>query len=239
MCRPVRGAWLWVTIIIVVLVVGGMMPLAFRSRGGGSPPPAAVRSFLGVDGFENAPGGGAFIEGIAGVGAPIERAGMIGGDIITAFDGKKIEDAGDMREAVRTTPPGKTVEVTYVRDGETKKAKLVTVSEEENSRLEEAFEDRPQPQGFLGVDDDMERVEVPGTKIHGVRLKQVFKNRPAYIAGLRDGDVVIEFDGVPIRTPQELNRRIDRALPDSTVKVVVMRGSERIVVPVKVGRSKD
>src|SRR3712207_5801131 len=36
MCRPVRGVWLWVTIIIVVLVVGGMMPLAFRARRGGA-----------------------------------------------------------------------------------------------------------------------------------------------------------------------------------------------------------
>jgi S1-C subfamily serine protease len=127
------------------------------------------------------------------------------------------------------------VEVTYLRDGETKTAKLLTVSEEENSRLEEAFDDRPQPKGFLGVDDDMERVEVPGTKIHGVRLTRVYKNRPAYIAGLRDGDVVLEFDKIPIRTPQELNRRIDRALPDSVVNVVVMRGTERLEIPVKMG----
>jgi hypothetical protein len=41
MCRPVRGVWLWVTIIIVMLIVGGMLPLAMMSRrgGGGAPPP--------------------------------------------------------------------------------------------------------------------------------------------------------------------------------------------------------
>src|SRR5918997_4507261 len=47
MCRPVRGVWLWVTIIIIVLVVGGMVPLAFRGGGRGASPPAVVRSFMG------------------------------------------------------------------------------------------------------------------------------------------------------------------------------------------------
>src|ERR1051325_199707 len=56
MCRPVRGVWLWVTIIIVIMIVGGMMPLAMRGRGGA--PAVVSRSFLGVDGFENPPGGG-------------------------------------------------------------------------------------------------------------------------------------------------------------------------------------
>src|SRR6185436_9341915 len=96
MCRPVRGVWLWVTIIIVILIVGGMMPLMIGGGGGGARP-AVVKSFLGVDGFENAPGGGAFIEGIAGPETPIVRAGLIGGDIIKKFDGKDVRDSGDMR----------------------------------------------------------------------------------------------------------------------------------------------
>ena len=41
---------------------------------------------------------------------------------------------------------------------------------------------------------------------------------------------MIEFDGVPIRTSDEFLMRVKRALPYSTVKLVVMRG------PVKVKR---
>jgi S1-C subfamily serine protease len=78
-------------------------------------------------------------------------------------------------------------------------------------------------------------VQIPNTNIYGVQVNEVYKNRPAYIAGLRDGDIVIEFGGVPIRTLEEFNKRIDRALPDSTVKVVVIRGSERLEIPVKMG----
>ena len=35
---------------------------------------------------------------------------------------------------------------------------------------------------------------------------------------------MIEFDGVPIRTSDELLMRVRRAVPYSTVKLVVMRG---------------
>lgn len=138
-----------------------------------------------------------------------------------------------MTNLLTQTPAGKTVEIVYIRDGETRTAKLTTLSEKENSSLEEAYNDLPK--GFLGVDDDFKRVQVPGTNLYGVQINDVYKNRPGYIAGLRDGDIVIEFGGVPIRTVEEFNRRIDRALPDSLVKVIVMRGGERLEIPVKMG----
>ncbi|HYE65568.1 MAG TPA: PDZ domain-containing protein, partial [Pyrinomonadaceae bacterium] len=113
--------------------------------------------------------------------------------------------------------------------------KLTTVSEAENSRLDDAADNRPEGTGYIGEGTSLERVLVPGMNIYGVRLNSIRRNRPAYIAGLRDGDIVIEFDGIPTRTRRELESRIERALPDSVVKVVVIRGGERLEIPVKVG----
>jgi putative serine protease PepD len=56
------------------------------------------------------------------------------------------------------------------------------------------------------------------------------------MAGIKEGDVVIEFDGVPIRTTDEFLMRVRRALPYSIVKVVVMRGEEKLEIPVKMGK---
>jgi len=113
---------------------------------------------------------------------------------------------------------------------------LTTVSKEEMERLRDVFNKRPEGRGFFGIDDDdLERVLVPGTNIYGVRLDDVLRNRPAYIAGLRNGDILIEFDGIPVRTPEEFLARIKRAVPDSTVKVVIVRGTERLEIPVKMG----
>ncbi|HEX8146198.1 MAG TPA: PDZ domain-containing protein [Pyrinomonadaceae bacterium] len=234
-CRPVRGVWLWVTIIIVVLIVGGMMPLAMRSRGGGAP--VAVRSFLGVDGFETAPGGGALVEGIAGPETPIVRAGLIGGDIIKKFDGKDVRDAGEMRRILGETPVGKTVEVVYVRDGVTATTALTTVAQRDTPGLK-LFDQRPGGRGVMGVDIGG-RVQVPNSNVFGVELDDVNRNEPADIAGLKDHDIVVKFGEYLIRTPGDLRYRIAEAMPGTTVPVTVVRGTEQLEIPVKVGRSRD
>lgn len=239
-CRrmPRWMVWVLIPLFVIGLTNGLFSPSDSRIRNRNKSRDAAAvasaqNSYLGSNYKTDL--GGAFLEDVTPPGSAADKAGLVGGDVITSFDGKPVKSDDDLSSLLSQTQPGKTVEVVYVRDGETKTAKLTTISESENEQFEEAFDHRPQPKGFLGVNDDMERVQVPDTKIYGVRLTQVFKNRPAYIAGLRDGDVVIEFDKIPIRTPQELNRRIDRALPDSVVNVVVMRGTERLEIPVKMG----
>jgi membrane-associated protease RseP (regulator of RpoE activity) len=237
MCRPVRGVWLWVTIIIVILVVGGMVPLAFRGGGRGASPPAVVRSFMGVDGFENAPGGGAFIEGIAGPETPVVRAGLIGGDTIKTFDGKEVRDAGEMRRILGETPVGKTVEVGFVRDGVFGTTQLTTMAQRDTPGLR-LFDQRPGGRGVLGVDVGS-RVQVPNSNIYGVELDDVNRNGPADLAGLKEDDIVVKFGEHLIRTAGDLRYRIAEAMPGTTVPVTVVRGAEQIEVQVKVGRSRD
>ena len=58
------------------------------------------------------------------------------------------------------------------------------------------------------------------------------------MAGVKEGDIVIQFNDIPIRTPAEFLMRVRRAAPYSTVKVVVMRGSEKLEIPVKMGRGR-
>ena len=77
---------------------------------------------------------------------------------------------------------------------------------------------------------------MPGTNIYGIKLNTILNSRPADLAGIKNGDIVIEFDGVPIRTTDEFLMRVRRAVPYSTVKVVVMRGEEKMEIPVKMGK---
>ena len=73
--------------------------------------------------------------------------------------------------------------------------------------------------------------------MYGVRLNSLDDGEPAQHAGVKEGDVVIEFGGVPIRTEEEFLSRVRRAEPYSTVKVVVMRGEQRVEIPVNLGRN--
>ncbi|HEX8282353.1 MAG TPA: PDZ domain-containing protein [Pyrinomonadaceae bacterium] len=235
-CAPKRGGWwLWLMIALVLLIAGGMVPLSMRSRGGGAVP--ASRSFLGVDGFETAPGGGALITGIAGPDTPIVRAGLIGGDIIKSFDGRPVRDEDAMREILGSTPVGKTVEVVYVRDGVTATTTLTTVAQRETPGLR-LFDRRPGGRGVIGIDPG-DRVRVPNSEIFGVELDDVSRNQPADISGLKERDIIVKFGEFPIRTPGDLRYRIAEAQPGTTVPVTVVRGSEQLEIPVKVGRSRD
>lgn len=234
-CKRAPRWMVWVMIpFFIMALTSGLSGIRSRIRvrtGAGSASTAATGAYLGSH-YKTAQGG-AFIEDITPPGSAADKAGLVGGDVITTFDGKPVKSESDLTNLLTQTTIGKTVDVVFTRDGETRTTKVTTVSENENDRLEEVFNDGPK--GLLGVDDDFKRVQVPGTNIYGVQLNDVTKNRPAYIAGLRDGDIVTEFSGIPIRTAGELNMRIDRAQPDSTVKVVVMRGGEHLEIMVKMG----
>lgn len=69
----------------------------------------------------------------------------------------------------------------------------------------------------------------------GARITHVVKGSPAAEADLREGDVVIEFDGEVIRGPVALTRRIRAHEPDDRVKVKVLRGGGRHTLEVTLG----
>ena len=195
-----------------------------------------VKSYVGADGWNTSDNGVTF-DSISAPGSPADVAGLVGGDVITKFDGQEVRDEDQMEELMTRTPIGKTVEIEYIRDGEKKTTKLTTISQEEFGRLSKEFSRRPEGRGQFGYEDgDAERVQVPGTNIYGIKLNTILNSRPADMAGIKNGDIVIEFDGVPIRTTDEFLMRVRRAVPYSTVKVVVMRGEEKMEIPVKMGK---
>lgn len=241
MWKPKRGKkWPWMFAVIalfLVLVVGGKF--AFRAirdaaRAGITrmqPPPEPPRSFVGASEFSDTENNGGALLEEALPGSPAEQAKLVDGDIITKFDGRNINDEDSLREAITQTPIGKTVEVVYLRDGETQTTQLTTMSNKDYD-LDVAY---PRERGMLGV-DDTERVAVEGTKLHGVRIGDVYDNRPADLAGLKEGDIITEFDGKPVRTAEGLGGYIALAKPASTVTLVVYREGQRIELPVKMGR---
>ena len=234
---PASLGWVfWVILSIVVLTAGGIVIRMVND--GGRAAASMPDAFLGVDGFDDAPGGGgAMIEGIAAPGTPVELAGIIGGDIIISFDGKSIADADDMRRALAATPIGKEVEVKFIRDGQEKTTKL-TVGSDRDYRAWADIDARPGGKGQFGV-SDFDRVRVPGQDIYGVRIGNIDLNEPADLAGIQENDIVTQFDDAPIRTVGDLRYRIYKAVPGSTVTVIVVRGGgEQVTIPVKVGRSR-
>ena len=230
------GGMTWILIGIALLFAVGGILTAFRKN---APPPARTvstppRSYIGINEFEDAEGGVA-VRDVWPPDSPADKAGLVGGDIITAFDGHATVDKKEMKRLLADTPSGKTVEIIYTRDGETKKISLTTMARAEIDHLEGLFINRGTNAGQFGY-EDASVVPVPGKNIKGVLLERLSPSGPAALAGLEEGDILIEFDGAPIRTESELVLRVRRAIPYSTVKVIVIRGTEELEIPVKMGK---
>jgi hypothetical protein len=230
--------WMWI-VLGLFFASGGLMSAVVKNVARGPRPGVTItapRSYFGIDGFHDADNGVAF-DYVMPPGGPADKAGLVGGDIITSFDGHPVKSESEITNLLRQTPIGKRVEVIYTRDGNFFNTQLTTMSKEAVDALGEAFSNRAEGQGRLGFDDgNAKTVPLPGTKISGVQLRDISTNLPADMAGIKKGDIVTEFDGTPIRTVEELTYRVRRVIPYTTVKVIVMRDGQRLEFPVKLGK---
>jgi hypothetical protein len=233
-----RSRWNWMIWVIMIFafmsVSGGLLSAIRFSPSSRRIERRKATSFIGVDSLKNAPNGATF-NAVTPPGSPADKAGLVGGDTITAVDGKEVKSSDQMRSILNDTPPGKTVDVTYIRDGETKTTKLTTISTDASSGLDEAFERRTEGKGELGI-SSLHQVDVPGMNIKGVLVGDTERNYPAEMAGIQKGDIIITYDGVPIRTSDELRSRIRRTIPKTKVIVTVVRGTDKQDIPVVVGQ---
>jgi serine protease Do len=98
--------------------------------------------------------------------------------------------------------------------------------------------------GFLGIrladlsryDPRVSGLEPPVGVREGVLVEDCYPACPAYLAGLRPGDVVTEIDGKPIRTSEELIVEVGTRLAGSQVVLTVVRQGKTQKVPVELGK---
>jgi len=98
--------------------------------------------------------------------------------------------------------------------------------------------------GFLGIQlDDVESsrrrpagVRVPADIRYGVVVMRVYPACPAYLAGLREGDVVVGIDGEPVRNTEDLIMKVGSRFAGTVVTLRIVRGSREHTLRVKLGK---
>ncbi|MEI6305446.1 MAG: DegQ family serine endoprotease [Deltaproteobacteria bacterium] len=73
----------------------------------------------------------------------------------------------------------------------------------------------------------------------GALISEVFKDSPAEKAGLKAGDIVLEFDGKQIGDSNELPRIVAATPVDKKAKITVYRDGKRLEIPIIVAKLKD
>ena len=73
----------------------------------------------------------------------------------------------------------------------------------------------------------------------GALVADVTKDGPADRAGIKTGDVIVEFDRKEIKDSADLPLQVARTAPGKTVQVKVLRSSKEMTLPLAVGEIKE
>jgi membrane-associated protease RseP (regulator of RpoE activity) len=176
---------------------------------------------------------GVFVTRLTGDQSPASLGHMEAGDVLTQIGDTPVTDISDIAEALGSLEAGTEVVVKLYRDGETVATRIKIADPSHPPFGQKAA--APSDQGFLGLGNVDRRCCIPGTKKWGLEIDRLIDNSPADLAGLEEGDVITEFDKHPVRTPEELERRIRAATPRAKVMIKFYRGATEQTAEVLMG----
>lgn len=169
---------------------------------------------------------------------PAEKAGLEAGDVIVSFDGKDINEMGELPLIVASTPVGKSAKVEIIRKGE-KKTLDIKVGElkddEEASQTTGGGSANGTALGFKAGEITAERakqLKVPEKS--GVIILQVDDGSPAEEAGLQAGDIVMEVDREKITDLTQFNKKIRGYKAGDTIMFLIKRSGSSLFLTLKV-----
>ena len=176
---------------------------------------------------------------------PASGSGLKVQDTILQVNADKINDSKDLARKIADLRPDAMVELKVWRGGaeQTVKVKLGKFpgSAEEIAKLEQG-----QAPGDDKADDGVE-VDKLGMKLapskgsdssEGVTIADVANNSDAAEKGLKAGDIILQVDGAPVSTPEEVVESINKIAGNGkkAVMLYVKTAEQKRVVPLRFGK---
>jgi S1-C subfamily serine protease len=171
-------------------------------------------------------------------GQPADRAGVKPGDIITEFQGQRIDDDSQFRNLVAQTLPGTSVRFKVWRDGSEREL-TATLGE---LAIRPTGESRSGGGGSGAAGSALDGVQVENltpditrqlnlpSATRGVVIANVDADSGAADAGLRRGDVIEEINRQPVASVNEFNAALQKAGRQSLLLRVRRAEGARFIV---------
>jgi serine protease Do len=159
-------------------------------------------------------------------GGPAEKAGFEAGDIVTRFEGKTIDKAGDLPRIVGAIKPGTKATAQVYRRGNYRDL-AVTVAEfepEKPRRIADRESKAPSAvMGTLGLTvSDLSETQKRDLKVKsGVRVDAA--EGASARAGLREGDVILSIDNMEVNNAKQFEAVASKVDKARSVSVLVRR----------------
>jgi serine protease Do len=170
-------------------------------------------------------------------GGPAEKAGLRRGDVIIEAAGRPIRTSHEFIETISYAGPNQSMPLRIIRDGREQRIS-VTTGERPGALAEtvpppESGSERNQI-GIAGrplTSDLRDRARLPRDVEGGIVVAGVQPGGPAETAGIQPGDIVVEANGRPIRSTEDLRSIIASARAGEAVRLYVYRPSRQANAP--------
>ena len=171
--------------------------------------------------------------------SPADKAGLVAGDVLMEFDGKKLEAPQDLQKIVAVTAPGKGVPVKLWREKGEKTLEIkIGETPEETAQVEPSGGGKSK--SLLGLETRPITPEIARQlnlrTTEGVVVARVEEDGPAAEAGLQRGDVIREVNRQRIRSVPDFERVTQALKPGDRVTVLLQRGPQSLYVAFTVAK---
>ncbi len=187
--------------------------------------------------------------------SPADEAGVKREDVILFFDGKELDDSDELFKVVRKKSAGDAVDLLILRDGQEKSISVILgkTPKDDLHVLEYSPGDRKfktYSYGFSGLSGGRIGVKVQDLSqqlgeyfgvehAEGALITEALEDGPAYKAGLRAGDVIVEVDGERIDDVDELRDEISDKEEDDQAEIKVIRDHQPKTFTVEVEEGEE
>ncbi|MEO1205718.1 MAG: Do family serine endopeptidase [Pseudomonadota bacterium] len=165
-------------------------------------------------------------------------------DAILTVAGEDIADSRDLARKIAEFSPGSTVDVGVWRDGENKKVDVklgrFPSSSAELAALQRGDAPKKRPTELQQLGLALKAVGGEGDEDPGVRITSVDVESDAARKGLKEGDVILEVQGVEVASAEDVVKGIKRAKDKKRPAVLlhVQSGNDKRFVAVQLSKDK-
>jgi serine protease Do len=165
--------------------------------------------------------------------SPAQKAGLQVSDVILSFDGKPVENAGDLPRLVGGIKPGSTVPIQVWRNGAAVDLTVAVgaIPDEDNGKpgvAKAALASR----GGLTL-SELSSDQRQALKIdHGLMVEAATGD--ALRAGIREGDVILAVNNTPVKSVKEFHALIKEVPKGKSAAILVRRNDGALYIPLKI-----
>ncbi len=167
---------------------------------------------------------GALVAGVT-PGSPAAKAGIKAGDVIIAYDNKKIDEHGGLPALVAATKIGETVRVEVVRDGAHRTVEVTVAKLADDDVPAQAAPNKGKWGLMLRELTPEERAQRSLEDGQGVLVAGVAPGSPADEAGVRSGDIILQANRKPVGSVEALRAEAGK-IPDGKNLLLLVRPAD-------------